>query len=93
MKPQGSQDYGVDNRYRGMKPAQDNNAGQHFLNQYIQQKRVLDKAPVGDRPQKEGRFVMPAMGGTIPVSSLPQSNISNTDAQYSFRNAFRAGAR
>jgi len=92
MRPQGSQDYGVDNRYRGMKPAQDNTTGQHFLNQYIQQKRVADEDPVGDRPQQEGRFVMGGMGGTIPVSSLPLGGISNTDAKYGFRNTFRARA-
>jgi hypothetical protein len=92
MSLQGSQDYGVDNRYRGMKPAQDDNAGKHFLNQYVERKRLADKDQVGDRPQQEGRFVMGGMGGTIPISSLPLSGISNTDAKYGFRNTFRARA-
>jgi hypothetical protein len=89
MKPQGSQGYGVDNRYRGMKPAQDNKTGQQFLNQYVQQKRLADKDPIGDQRQQQGRVIMPAMGGTVAVSDMP-SNITNTDAQASYRNPFRA---
>jgi hypothetical protein len=88
MKPQGSQGYGVDNRYRGMKPAQDNKAGQHFLNQYVQQKRLADKNPIGDQRQQQGRVVMPAMGGTVAVGKMP-SNMTNTDMQVSYRNPFR----
>jgi hypothetical protein len=89
MRPPGSQEYDVDNRYRGLKPAQDDKAGQRFLNQYIRSKQLADRNPVGDRPQHEGRIIMPAMGGTIAIAQLP-GNIGNTDAQVSYRNPFRA---
>ena len=36
MKPQLSQDYNVDNRYRGMEQAQDNTRAKQFLDQYIE---------------------------------------------------------
>jgi hypothetical protein len=39
MKPQLSQDYNVDNRYRGLERAADNEAGRKFVEGYISARR------------------------------------------------------
>lgn len=40
MKPQLSQDYNVDNRYRGLERAADNVAGRKFVESYISARRL-----------------------------------------------------
>jgi len=89
-----SQDYGVDNRYRGHEEAQDNEAGLRFLKQY--QKRDLAGKQDDLETQRRGddRFVLAGEGGTVPIAALPyeprgSASIGNTDRRIGFRNLFR----
>jgi hypothetical protein len=89
-----SQDYAVDNRYRGLKEAGDNDAGKRFLSQYMKRDRKASAPDITSQRQDDDRFVLVAEGGTVPVSSLPyeprgSANIGNTDRRVGFRNLFR----
>ena len=86
-----SQVYDVDNRYREAKGVADNVAGKQFLQDFIAQDKRLGADFIGDSRESDDRFILPAQGGTIPVSSLGLgSQISNTDARTTFKNSFRA---
>jgi len=56
MKPQLSQDYNVDSRYRGMGQAQDNSAGLNFVNQYIERRRADSEPNVKPELREEDRY-------------------------------------
>jgi hypothetical protein len=89
-----SQDYGVDNRYRGLEEAGDNTAGKKFLAQYMERDRKADAPDITTQRQGDDRFVLVAEGGTVPVAGLPYeprgaASIGNTDRRISFRNLFR----
>lgn len=86
-----SQVYDVDNRYREAKGVADNVAGKQFLQDFIAQDKRLGADFIGDSRESDDRFILPAQGGTIPISSLGLgSQISNTDARTTFKNSFRA---
>lgn len=90
-----SQNYGVDNRYRGLEEAKDNNAGMRFLSQYMERDRKADRDDITTQRQGDDRFVLAAQGGTVPTTALPYeprgaASISNTDRRIGFRNLFRA---
>jgi len=86
-----SQVYDVDNRYREAKGVADNVAGKQFLQDFIAQDKRLGSDFIGDSRESDDRFILPAQGGTIPISSLGLgSQISNTDAKTTFKNSFRA---
>ena len=86
-----SQVYDVDNRYREAKGVADNVAGKQFLQDFIAQDKRLGSDFIGDSRKSDDRFILPAQGGTIPISSLGLgSQISNTDAKTTFKNSFRA---
>lgn len=87
-----SQVYDVDNRYREAKGVADNVAGKQFLQDFIAQDKRLGSDFIGDSRESDDRFILPAQGGTIPISSigLTGSQISNTDARTTFKNSFRA---
>jgi len=86
-----SQVYDVDNRYREAKGVADNVAGKQFLQDFIAQGKRLGSDFIGDSRESDDRFILPAQGGTIPISSLGLgSQISNTDARTTFKNSFRA---
>lgn len=74
MKPQLSQDYNVDSRYRGLQNARDNDAGKAFVNSYIQRRQEEGAVNNSAEKQTEDRFIVVGPGS----------------ANYSFRNAFRA---
>ena len=57
MKPQLSQDYNVDSRYRGMEDAQDNNRGRQFVEQYIARRRAQAEPNMESERRQEDRFV------------------------------------
>ena len=89
-----SQNYGVDNRYRGLKDAQDNEAGKKFLAQYMERDRKSDSADITSQRKEDDRFVLAGEGGTVAVGSLPyeprgSASIGNTDRRIGFRNLFR----
>jgi hypothetical protein len=56
MKPQLSQDYNVDNRYRGMEQAQDNTRAKQFLDQYIERRRAEAEPNMKYERAQEDRF-------------------------------------
>ena len=86
-----SQVYDVDNRYREAKGVADNVQGKKFLKDFIAQDKRLGADFIGDSRESDDRFILPAQGGTIPISSLGLgSQISNTDAKTTFKNLFRA---
>jgi hypothetical protein len=86
-----SQVYDVDNRYREAKGVADNVAGKQFLQDFIAQDKRLGSDFIGDSRESDDRFILPAQGGTIPISSLGLgSQLSNTDAKATFKNSFRA---
>ena len=86
-----SQVYDVDNRYKEAKGVADNVAGKQFLQDFIAQDKRLGSDFIGDSRESDDRFILPAQGGTIPISSLGLgSQISNTDARTTFKNSFRA---
>lgn len=89
-----SQDYAVDNRYRGLEEAADNAAGKRFLSQYMERDRKADAPNITTQRQDDDRFVLVAEGGTVPVAGLPyeprgSASIGNTDRRVGFRNLFR----
>jgi len=57
MKPQLSQDYNVDNRYRGLEDAQDDNRGRQFVEQYIERRRAQAEPNMSSERRQEDRFV------------------------------------
>jgi hypothetical protein len=90
-----SQNYGVDNRYRGLEEAQDNDAGKRFLSQYMKRDRKASAPDITSQRQGDDRFVFVAEGGTVPIAGLPyeprgSASIGNTDQRFGFRNLFRA---
>ena len=86
-----SQLYDVDNRYREAKGVPDNNAGKAFLQQFRARDKELAKNPIDPSRREDNRFILPAEGGTVSIGSLGLgSQLSNTDARTTFRNAFRA---
>ena len=86
-----SQVYDVDNRYKEAKGVADNVQGKRFLKDFIAQDKRLGADFIGDSRESDDRFILPAQGGTIPISSLGLgSQLSNTDARTTFRNSFRA---
>jgi len=86
-----SQVYDVDNRYREAKGVADNVAGKQFLQDFIAQDKELSKDPIEPQRREDDRIILPAQGGTIPISSLGLgTQISNTDSRATFRNPFRA---
>ena len=86
-----SQLYDVDNRYREAKGVADNVAGKRFLKDFIAQDKELSKDPIEPQRREDDRIILPAQGGTIPISSLGLgTQISNTDSRTTFRNPFRA---
>ena len=90
-----SQDYDVDNRYRGLKEAGDNAAGKRFLSQYMKRDRKANAPDITSQRQGDDRFVLAGEGGTVPIAGLPyeprgSANIGNTDKRIGFRNLFRA---
>ena len=86
-----SQLYDVDNRYREAQGVADNVAGKRFLKEFIARDKRLGTNFIGDSRESDDRFILPAQGGTIPISSLGLgSQISNTDARTTFKNSFRA---
>jgi hypothetical protein len=94
MKHQLSQNYNVDNRYRGLEGAQDNAAGLRFLSQYMERDRKGAQDDITAQRQGDDRFVLVAQGGTIPTTALPYeprgaASIDNTDRRIGFRNLFR----
>ena len=56
MKHQLSQNYGVDNRYRGLEEAQDNAAGMRFLSQYMERDRQGAQDDITAQRQGDDRF-------------------------------------
>ena len=83
--------YDVDNRYREAKGVPDNNAGKAFLQQFRARDKELAKNPIEPSRREDNRFILPAEGGTVSIGSLGLgSQLSNTDARTTFRNAFRA---
>ena len=56
MKPQLSQDYNVDNRYRGMEQAQDNTRAKQFLDEYIERRRAEAEPNMKYERAQEDRF-------------------------------------
>ena len=86
-----SQVYDVDNRYREAKGVADNVQGKRFLKDFFAQDKRLGSDFIGDSRESDDRFILPAQGGTIPISSLGLgSQLSNTDARTTFKNSFRA---
>ena len=86
-----SQLYDVDNRYKEAKGVTDNIAGKRALQSFIARDKRLGSDFIGDSRKSDDRFILPAQGGTIPISSLGLgSQLSNTDARTTFRNSFRA---
>ena len=87
-----SQLYDVDNRYREAKGVADNVAGKKFLKDFIARDKELGTDFIGDSRKSDNRFVLPAQGGTVPISSigLTGSLIGNTDTKFTFKNLFRA---
>ena len=69
----------------------DNVTGKQFLQDFIAQDKRLGSDFIGDSRESDDRFILPAQGGTIPISSLGLgSQLSNTDARTTFKNSFRA---
>ena len=102
MKSQLSQEYDVDNRYRGFEKdpdtglalAADNEAGKRFLAQFIERDRLQEKNNIESERREDNRFTFAAQGGTIPISALPyapqgNASIGNTDQRLGFLNLFR----
>jgi hypothetical protein len=95
MAVQKSQSYRVDNRYSEAQGVQDNTSSLLFLRKYLERGKNQARFPVTLERLEDDRFIMPALGGTVPVGAFPyeprgSANISNTDRSASFRNTFRA---
>ena len=74
MERQPSTDYEVDNRYRGVKNASDNDSGMRFLNRFISMRLDAQRPSLTADRQGENRFLMSGPG----------------DSTYSFKNAYAA---
>ena len=74
MSHESSTDYDVDNRYRGVQGASDNNQGKRAAARAMAQRRVAQRANLTEERKEDGRFIVSGPG----------------DATYSFRNAYGA---
>jgi hypothetical protein len=74
MRPELSQDYAVDSRYKGGKRAVDNSAGKAFVMSFLERRRASQAPDATTERQVEDRFIVQGPG----------------DTNYSFKNAFRA---
>jgi hypothetical protein len=74
MNHQSSTDYDVDNRYRGVQAATDNNQGKRAAARSMAQRRVAQRTDLTEERKEDGRFIVSCPG----------------DATYSFRNAYGA---
>lgn len=89
-----SQNYGVDNRYRGLEDAADDQKGPQFLAQYLKQRKASQTDNITDQRRADDRFVLAGEGGTVPLTAFPYeprgaASLSNTDRSVTFRNTFR----
>lgn len=73
MRPELSQDYTVDSRYKGGKRAVDNSAGKAFVMSFLERRRASQEPNLSEERQVENRFIVQGPG----------------DTNYSFKNAFR----
>ena len=74
MQQQFSQNYNVDNRYRGNEEAVDNRSGKRFLMQYLEQKRLGKADNIEAQRYEDNRFTIAGPGA----------------GTFRFRNEFRA---
>jgi hypothetical protein len=89
-----SQSYRVDNRYSQAQGVEDNTSSLIFLRNYLGRRKSQAQLPITSERLEDDRFIMPALGGTIPIGALPyeprgSASIRNTDRGASFRNTFR----
>ena len=81
MDLQTSTDYNVDNRYRGVKSASDNQQGKHFLNQFIDQRKQANETNLTQERKEDNRFVVSAPGLGVNYSYKNAFNAPNSPAQ------------
>ena len=62
MQQQFSQNYNVDNRYKGHEEAVDNTSGKRFLKQYLEQKSLGDSDNVEAQRYEDNRFIIAGPG-------------------------------
>jgi hypothetical protein len=74
MNHQSSTDYDVDNRYRGVERAIDNEQGKRAAARAVAQRRLAQRSPLEQERKEDDRFVVSGPG----------------DATYSFKNAYGA---
>ena len=74
MNREPSTDYDVDNRYRNVKNASDNNSGKQFLDRFIAMRLAAQRPSLTADRQGEDRFLMSGPG----------------DSTYSFKNPYAA---
>jgi hypothetical protein len=74
MNHQSSTDYGVDNRYRGVERALDNEQGKRAAAKAVAQRRLSQRSTLTQNRKEDDRFVVSGPG----------------DATYSFKNAYGA---
>ena len=74
MNHQSSTDYGVDNRYRGVQMASDNDQGKRAAARSIAKRRLAQRSSEAQNRKEDDRFVVSGPG----------------DATYSFKNAYGA---
>jgi hypothetical protein len=74
MNHQSSTDYGVDNRYRGVEGALDNEQGKRAAARAVAQRRLSQRSTLAQNRKEDDRFVVSGPG----------------DATYSFKNAYGA---
>lgn len=60
--PQTSTGYDVDNRYSQTANAADNQAGKHFLDQYLGAKKAESRPNLTEERREDNRFIMSAPG-------------------------------
>lgn len=89
-----SQTYSVDNRYRGLGEAFDDQKGPEFLAQYLKQRKASQTDDITEQRRGDDRFVLAGEGGTVPLTAFPYeprgaASLSNTDRSVTFRNTFR----
>jgi hypothetical protein len=74
MSSQSSTDYGVDNRYRGVKNALDNVQGKRAAARAIAQRRIEQRTDLEQERREDDRFIVSGPG----------------DSTYAFKNAYGA---
>jgi len=74
MSHQSSTDYGVDNRYRGVEGASDNEQGKRAAAVAIAQRRLAQRSGLTEDRREDNRFIVSGPG----------------DSTYSFKNAYGA---